>query len=928
MQMIETPILNISYGIECRPLILKSQDRALTGFVLEHVPDEVAATLPTGMFVRIGEGRFMSVSQIDMAGWQSLFPGTQSHYQEPTVVNAGYTGKKITVPGIVSDRIKQLTDEQLQVITAGHIEYVSSIEVCRYSALQGMLDKSYVPPVLETAARQVIDRNPAALDAIAFLNRLLAALNRDEHHEVDVAQVFDLMIERDAYDDADLYDVLPNDLARSDRDFVRIDRLTCTLASLFVTTGRLKFLPFESISDLYTYVCREGYLTPCHPDQGVLLDRSLEEYSWIRRNQVEFDELQKRVTPNQSGRVITYQNHRLFVSPHGKAFQFIDAESRRIWRVDETGTHEQKVSLSDWIYMENADEPNAVNTLLNAISDDATDPPDVEGDASKPANPDDRYAEFINAASAYEKRIALNQAISDRLFIEPGSLAVFHKRLLAELLEVAGGTFIRSKGARPGFWSAITVLHTVIESSPGESWKDFILGVRQGLMEMGLTQGIQFGSVNTLLTSEGKVWLQELAGSALSDQQRFLRIIYDDQHEGSYLLSDGLFRALGGYQIQNKGLGWSGFRDGMAVTPSFERRELLERYLQERVNISRVHLLVDPGSGTEDYWYLGPAGKRYLLPGYQEGQDPRECVSAALHRPSKRKFTFPWSSEPLSSIGITEYQALDDDEQEPMLSAAFVQLLECTGIQPAMFGFSGELGLHVAGKGEHINLAMWNSTDHVVTGLGGLAAAWGELLYRSLVPESVGTLYFPAVEHPALAELLACIGYQSVRYRPTHTLSAGGDVLESELLGFIGQASLFPIHTLDPVEFEDLCNEVHATGVNDSVKLEWIRSAKCLRDNWQLIDRNVEYAGLTAYLKNSRLLSLQEGNDALCRGASLFSRAFEAYVEDCLNDHGVVNDLLVLGAKNSDRMGVKLYPEGAERYRIKRAFDEFITYVM
>lgn len=923
MQMIQTPILVI-YGIECQPLHITTEAGAIeTLFLLENVSDEIADRLPTELFKKINDGRFVTTRNVEQTTWEEIFPGVQAQYREPVKVQAKGNGRKLDIPPAIRDLLVDLSQEQIKYIThhASQKEFVADLKACQEQALKGYIDKPYVADIIKFAVQHEIERSPESLHLYVFINQLFKMLDDPTRVQVSIEAILELMQEGNRWDDSTLLASLPKHFKKNDRQYAWVRSETIQVLVFDVNGATIIYRNLPSLGDCYAYLKNGGFLSYCLEEEMQRTEaayRSDIENWLVHLNYASFSE---KVTAFQVSEIAGDR-----VVKDGLAFLVLHEPSRFVATVSAKETRFKDIGKLGW------ENPHTIlsDTLKRLLVATQAVQQDSYGLTYPTPNISSALVSIMTKNSI-QRRVFFNETYGARVF-ETGDdqgLTLAQRIVLGKVLGVVSHDFILSGHTVVGINRFIGALETVtnmIMDAHETNIFSVVQEVKQQLVRLDIVNDTDLVSVSYSMQEKGHVLFSDLMLDSFDSRQQLLLILTDQDYCKSHLLpllstnwpfSDVWWAE--GFYMDVESDGWVASNGRQRVVTGHSTKASLLVALKQHIIQQRIMKFRSAQSekGTEQYWYVSRNGVRYKL----DDKHDLTTISVFNTPPLLRNPKIPESKLTLASLGVSEYTDKTKLGMEPEI-AGCLEDLGIIGIPPRLINLEGALGVEIEGEGRDAHISLWTPIATAECGLGGVAQAYAGLLYDHLLSE-VATypdqLYFPTTLNPDLNDLLKAIYLRRRKYYPAHVLfeqeaqvfeeiELNSDItIDQDIQGFTDDEWCTFIYT------------VHEASL-DIEDCRWTSTLSALRLQWHVINNHPNYDGLTDFAQYSRKTSID-----LCDGRSLFSRAFTAYIEDSLLSVNRSNDLLVYGATNESRLGEMVFPAGYERFRINLYFDRFFS---
>ncbi|WP_299197682.1 LPD1 domain-containing protein [uncultured Amphritea sp.] len=926
MNLVETPIL-IKHGIECHPLILNKSGSLVPSFFLSGVSEENAELLPADDFLKIKSGEYVAIRPIQNDLWQRIFPGVQTAFVEPKRIEAPLIDDFIVVPPDVQDAVQNLDDLQFKnlILNLAMKDHPSSTELGKYSVIRGLYNYRYVQVVLEKVTLELLATKPSMKHLYAFINSLYVKTGLDKELKPDPSALLQCLSEDQ--DVSKVLEVLPRYLSKSVRIWGRIEPELFQVMIFNSTSQSLITENFGSLSQLVSYLISDGYINECDADQKKLIEGriialqseipewaskgfgrdplsfpSLEEISGVRCQRLGHDDV---IYADKSLRVLK----RIVRSEIT-----VSRISIRHW-LDQAYSYESDKAISYLIWGLVPQEQSEEHTSdSEAVAKLTIYPPDVD--------------------SICDRRQLMCQLKELCFYRDQSPTAAFISRcVLYVIIEIIETNFVRK--AQPGekyerFITAVERIKDILFSIHSREPLAFFVEMRSECIAAELFVHRAFGgSALSMLQPKGVEFLEDLQCEELNNKQRLIRLLNDRAYFletlRPYLLSGDLLSSrwwLKGYQLEYSEGGWYAQRGANILFVGSHTRDQLDQRIKDHVIQSRVKVINDTETQRDEFFYLSKNGNRYILNEDLSNGVQESGIDPFLQRPMKRKLNLINGGGGIGREAFAEVEERAESETVFFrLDQSLGLLARVTSIPHEVITFNGTLGVRCSGSESDPFFALWNDYDSQTAAIGSVAYSWGAMLFRYLCGFDSGirlhqdSLYLPEHEIASINALFRAICFKDKKPKATTTF-------------FEFEENLFD--RLERVAFDDSTPE-KIISFEDSEWDDFIVQAKLsdelIRDiiKYRLAKKSYSaessHLSFSSFLKASSDSSLQRGTIFLIQGESLFARAFEAYVQDCCYQCGMIDDFLVYGTENSDRLGELVYPEGVERYQIAKCFD-------
>lgn len=908
MELIETPILNIRYGIDCRPFQLKGRPN-VSFFILDNVDTQFEARLSVDDFICVQNGRYISNKPISLERWKEIFPEiTSTTLIEANVFDGHYAGKRIDVPMDVKNRVQTLTNEQIRVILQGAkiANLTVSYDVCRFSAASGQVSAEYVPPLLETCANILLKQRPAAFHIIRFINKLFEETGRKERRELDCKQLLLYILE--APDQRSLeMDVFPTYVKRSlygGSDYVMVDLSRYQVIVCAKTLSQPVVQNFSTPAALFLYLNDQNFVENCSQDEADQISSLIARF---------LSDLRASMALNAN---------------EWADQEFIDYENRRVWFRRENGVDERHVGVDFWT---SPTSKEASNQLPPPISEDTAEEKVNINQIVREAIPSQRAVEavyeapietevvvkeeypsyyplsFIEAHTPSDMRRSLQRCYL--LEAERLDLNRAQRRYWFSLIELIRPAALRKSLDRDLF---VGLHQLALRTSQGKTLEDIQNSLFVFLVEANLiTEGPLISS--SRLTSQGVKFCESLGLTKSREKSLLVKHILDTNC--LVALDDDLSMGwpdcrqpwLLGYRIDLMAEGWvAKTNSGRFVLLADEKQEL-EKALERYVFSSRVHQI--QGNAV----YIGANGIQIPMGLWNEPvPDPRDIIDVQHKRPTRkhshvhvRSTEFPVE---ISQIDITNDAGNLGGQ---LLQQALYDLHESTGIPLSLLTFHRTLGAYISRDADGFQVSMWTDKTMTKALCGGLAYAWMHLFLEYMTSSGPVALWEPYTVDERLHRLSQDIVLKTQR-----------EELPEAFWSFID--SLYHSKPARLVSWDENLLEISDEVITESrsdcrneSEVVWFERLSRARMKWKRYQESHEVCVLSNFARDAFNLGTDYGTK------ELLCRAFEAYVEDCCQQVGIDNELLVFAANVNDRLGKRMYPIGRERWRFDTAFDTF-----
>lgn len=931
MELIETPLL-LRYGIKCSPLLLTT---GAILFLLEDVYGENEEKLSLDLFKKVGDGRFISRQEIKPSVWLKMFPDAQMHFYEPKLVKAKSPGKSLSVPVEVLAEVESLTKAQLKelmLISSKQEGYIKSEAQLSEWLVKGWVEKPKVAEILISLTEKRLEHNPDEFALCGFLNALYSEIGISHRASVNVAALLELMELNDDWERSDYHLAIPVCLAKSPYQLAYIIPERWMLGVYSKSLG-LSLMPFDSLGACYRYLHHEGYTKPVETDKHQTLAAELN--TQIESWKASVEALIRRDANYLTTTVTTYEERhgtvRICTDGHGATY--IADPDKRLLAVARDGAVELEPIPPEWWL-----DPSIITShwLKEVIFAGV-----VASDPVSDMVPMERQLEY--------PQISVGMQLSDaaqrrRYFSEYYWLPIFepdHEKGLTLAQRVYLGRFYkiveRNLYGEPSAdrifvaLRACALIRDIVMELAGEaSLVTIYKHVNERMIALQVICSAPVISVTSTLLSAGHELAADLLLSDLKDIQAVLLLLTDEAYIRRELmpllcLNWPLYDHwwLKGINLSLQQDGWCAKNGNVLLKYGFASRASLSEALRSHVCTKRSHTLKLGNKGSDCTAYLSKRGIYYPDP-----ETAKQSARAFKERPNKKamRFVIPDSMpvEQVSSIEVLDPSSIIGAAN---LRDAVSILHWLVGLPEHVVNHQNTFGLHVTeGVGRHASIALWNDQQTASTSTGGIAYAWALLWYESLTQgvEEGSVLSFPDTLNNDVNTLFSVISSRKRRCYATEALFAAEALLIEELS--LNEQITFQqsLGAMSEDEYLEALAVV-ADRAQAYEESDWVDRLSSIWHAWRSVSGTGEYLSHTNYVSTALQYAYATDEHDIVSPKEVFARAFEAYVEDCLNVAGVECDLLVYGTRSEDRLGIMVYPEGYERFRNQVQFDRFIA---
>lgn len=914
-----TPIL-IKEGIECKALLLHSDGDVNHAYLLDNVSDEWAAKLPTDCFLKLSTQRYISTKEIPVAKWGTIFPGVKTQYTQPVEVSAPKVSKTIQVPPEVKDRVGEISDQQLRALIqlSDTSSYVASFDVYRFSIINGHIEKPFVPKVIELVTKELLKENPHFWHLTSFLNDMYKILGLEKRAEIDPQDIFKKFIRLGTFNDVALAHALPDYLAKNERIACRLNEDLLQVMVFNTASSMILYENFQSLSECVGFCYEEGFTKQCpqalREQFDVAYSRDLK--GWISTDL--WGELSEHAGQEKS--LFELSGCRFVLSDADGETTFLSSslQHRLIFVISENKSYSYSIPVTNWL-----DESTTTSIDFDYLiwGHDLT----AETESIYPLV---NLPSGIAWDSYSDRRVLLNTYLYQSLFdLSFAGLNLAKRIFLTKLTNLVSPSFIsnvQNNHSVIRFLGAITLIWDLVLSSKEEYIEPLCDEIKNSLVDQGFFKAGKQLALNRALSQKGMQLAVDLQCTELKQRQQLVKLFLDALYQQESLSplmsmnwpSEDIWW-LYGFTINLDGKGWYAERLGQEVISGYGSKSELLDALRQRV----IKLRIKNVEGNNYYYSQG--WTRYAMPPIDLPNDVSKVIDVFNERPEKLNGYWRESNKAISSFPV-KFECDDVPEIEKFIAGCLDSLISIVGLRESVACFNGNLSIHVAGDVKRPEIALWTDNGIVHCNAGGLAYAWGTLLYNDLVRKESNerklSLYLPEVEDLATQELFHKLQYKTKKFT-YHT-----DLFEFELKTKTEIENRFKLDIPKMVsdytdrDFCDLLASIYSFQDQDTSDL--INALIRIRINGDNKRPSVNKV-FNGFVKSAIECANEKNDISIIRGKDLFSRAFEAWVEDSLDACEQKNHFLVYGTSNEDRVGVKVYPEGRDRFLNKQAFDDF-----
>lgn len=918
---IETPIL-LKQGIDVKALILNTDGNTNEAFLLDGVSDEWAAKLPAESFLKLGPKRFITTKPIKSLSWESIFPGVQTQYTQPSAVKAPKAGKTINVPNLVKDVIEALTDEQIKalIINNGDQSYVASYDVYRFSSTQGQIEKSFVPVILEVAAKKVLEDKPHEISVIAFLNNVYRLTGSEKVIDVDSEAIFQKLAELGNYEDEALIEALPEYLSSTPRIYCWVNKSTLQVISFNDASRSLSFNNFDSLGACFKFCSKEGFVLTSTDDQVESLKQqyiSFKKKNHIGQSEQQLQDLLKSLSSMEVSPTVR-------VVREGDSFRWACSEFRLVqtWEMKEVTCID--VPAENWLNkLTVADEKlryliwGAQKTSETSQSTDLEDGELILPPVEMPSE--------AKWGSRIARRSLVSKLFIDTLYENSSALPLAHKILLFHVYQIARVGFevnVQNYDSTVRYLSALKLFTSVVCDCKDEHILSLCAEVVKALIGQGILANTKSIALRDTVTDLGDEFFSCAQLSDLRSKQAFIRCLLDIQYQKKALEPKMAMNWpveqnwwVDGFDIDWSSDGWIASRNGRPVIFGNKSKEDVSKALLKRV----IPMRISPSDSSFRYY----SQKMVSYPLQREIIEfPVWNDIDVFHiRPDKSKPFWKQSSAPVIEL-IHQFESDVSYSFESYVSGALEDLMTVCGISREVLNINGELSIHVTGEEANPEIVMWTSTSMEYCSIGGVANAWAKLYFDSIVDRSqLEDIYFPDAASEEVSNLFQALSLtEKLNHVPTALFDFDNQI-RNQLTEVCKIELETPISQMQEAQISELLIKLGALNEVPEVKT-LVSGIELIRNN-AVKDSSTKNLSFNDYIKANIKYAQETGDKKLVQGRSLFARLFEAWCEDCFISEP--NHFLVYGTLNQDRMGVQVYPNGSDRYKANCAFDDYFV---
>jgi hypothetical protein len=916
---IETPIL-IKQGISCKPLLLNAEQGESHAFLLENVSQEIADILPSEVFLKLSEDRYITTKPIAIEEWGAIFPGVQSQVTQPVELPASKVGKKINVPENIQSKISDLSSDIITNICSKSLSSGSvSVELCRHAAKSGHIEKDYVLVILQYVVTDILKERPFEKNALDFLNSVFSGLNIEKKVEINNGAVFSYLKTNNAYSNSDITNVLPNYFKKNNRILCVLMREKLQVIVVNNSVRVCEVNNFNLLEDCFRFCSLKGFVQSTTNEDQLNIDLIYKEHlaqisdamSWqyffdsSNDHDIFFTKNDKRfIRENNNSKpvfLVAYKDVRSVYSVSESEVKVLDLDAE-IW-IDEKSI-KGNIELMYLVYGALPELTNSKGSMLVKKA--------LEHDLS----------------SFRSRKIIIDNVLVSPLYDRRTYNTSYQRAFLGQLIKIISPNFINNTQNRisvENFYSSYDAVLEIVNQANSDNFIVFCNKIKQESFSRGIFNSSSIDSTQALVSGyslAGLDLMNNLQCDSVSLKQQVIRLMSDlsyqidnvqDYSYASFPIADDWW--LLGFDIKINESGWYALRNTRIIIEGAATRDDLVIQLLELVKKSYIR------KAESDYIYAPGSGLSYKLPEPHSIDDLDIELDPYSVRPDKAKPVWIEGGAKTHSM-FKEFINDSDDEINKYVYGAFESLKNILGGEANIF-FSNQLSIHITGTNDLIRIALWNDGSYENCMSGGLAAAWAAIFYDKLVVNSKDTTlaYFPVVEDPNVKSLFYNLEY----VKSTLLIHSEYFDYEEEIIKQIYDKYKVKIKSissdLEEVDASVLLSSLYE--MNNFQPCKLISAVRIIFINRP--ELNTTKLVLNKYIKNNIFAAIRMSDSTLISGKSLFIRMFESYIYDFLKCSKKENDFLVTSGENKQRLGCPVFPTGEDRFRINQAFSSFFS---